>query len=142
MSFFQKMRDALIRFMYGRNGLDQLNRFLFWVVIVLDIVGIFFGGREGIFGVVIYWATMAAWIYLMFRMFSRNLPKRQAENQKFVSWWWKVKSKSSGAKARHADKDHKYFTCKSCGAICRVPVGKGKIVITCPKCGTQINAKT
>lgn len=42
---------------------------------------------------------------------------------------------------RRADKEHKYFTCK-CGAICRVPVGKGKIVITCPKCGAKIEAKS
>ena len=46
------------------------------------------------------------------------------------------------AKARHADKAHKYFTCKNCKTICRVPVGKGKIVITCPKCGAQIHART
>ena len=45
-------------------------------------------------------------------------------------------------KARHADKEHKYFTCKSCKTICRVPAGKGKIVITCPKCGAEIKAKT
>ena len=44
--------------------------------------------------------------------------------------------------ARHADKAHKYFTCKNCKTICRVPVGKGKIVITCPKCGAQIHART
>ena len=49
---------------------------------------------------------------------------------------------NSGAWARHADKEHKYFTCKNCKAICRVPVGKGNIVITCPKCGAQIRAKT
>ena len=48
---------------------------------------------------------------------------------------------AAGAKARRADKEHKYFTCR-CGAICRVPVGKGKIVITCPKCGAKIEAKS
>ena len=42
----------------------------------------------------------------------------------------------------HLDKAHKYFTCKNCKTICRVPVGKGKIVITCPKCGAQIHART
>ena len=140
MNFLEKMRNALIRFMYGRNGMDQLNQMLFRVLLVLYILAIFI--RDGVAGVVLSWATTFGWLYLMFRMFSRNLPKRQAENQKFVSWWWGIKNKSGGAKQRHADKDHKYFTCKSCGAICRVPVGKGKIVITCPKCGAQIQAKT
>ena len=79
---------------------------------------------------------------LFFRMFSKNLPRRRAENQKWVNWWWRVRSSSSGARARHADKEHKYFTCKQCKTICRVPVGKGKIIITCPKCGAQIHAKS
>ena len=68
--------------------------------------------------------------------------KRRGENQKFVNWVWRMKSSRAGAKERHADKDHKYFTCKNCKTICRVPVGKGKIIITCPKCGAQIHAKT
>ena len=142
MSFFQKMQNALIRFMYGRNGFDPLNRFLFWVVLILDIVSIVFSRNESPLGGVLSLVVTVAWLLLLFRTFSRNLAKRQEENRKFVGWWWKVKNKTSGAKARHADKDHKYFTCKSCGAICRVPVGKGKIVITCPKCRAQIQAKT
>ena len=142
MSFFQKMQNALIRFMYGRNGFDPLNRFLFWVVLILDIASIFLARGESPLGGILSLVVTAAWLLLLFRTFSRNLAKRREENQKFVSWWWKVKNKTAGAKARHADRDHKYFTCKSCGAICRVPVGKGKIVITCPKCRAQIQAKT
>ena len=142
MSFFQKMQNALIRFMYGRNGFDQLNRFLFWVVLILDLASIFLARGESPLGGILSLVVTAAWLLLLFRTFSRNLAKRREENQKFVSWWWKVKNKTAGAKARHADRDHKYFTCKSCGAICRVPVGKGKIVITCPKCRAQIQAKT
>ena len=142
MSFFQKMQNALIRFMYGRNGFDPLNRFLFWVVLILDIASIFLARGESPLGGILSLVVTAAWLLLLFRTFSRNLAKRREENQKFVSWWWKVKNKTAGAKARHADRDHKYFTCKSCGTICRVPVGKGKIVITCPKCRAQIQAKT
>ena len=142
MGIVQKIRNAFTRFMYGRNGFDQLNRFLFWVVLILDITSIFLARKESVIWSVVSLAVTAAWLLLLFRTFSRNLSKRREENQKFVSWWWRVKSKMSGAKARHADRDHKYFTCKSCGAICRVPVGKGKIVITCPKCRAQIQAKT
>ena len=142
MSFFQKMQNALIRFMYGRNGFDQLNRFLFWVVLILDLASIFLARGESPLGGILSLVVTAAWLLLLFRTFSRNLAKRREENQKFVGWWWKVKNKTAGAKARHADRDHKCFTCKSCGAICRVPVGKGKIVITCPKCRAQIQAKT
>lgn len=143
MSFFQKIGNAIVRFMYGRNGMDQLNRTLFW-----GYIAIFFG--QVVFSIlrlqtpaliceILLWPLM---VLILFRMLSKNLPKRRAENQKFVNWWWGVKNRNAGAKARHADKDHKYFTCKTCGTICRVPVGKGKIIITCPKCGAQIHAKT
>ena len=140
MHILEKIRSALFRFMYGRNGLDYLNQMLFRVLLVLYILCLFI--REGIPGALLSWVVTFGWLYLMFRMFSRNLGKRREENQRFTNWWWGLKNKSQGARDRHADKDHKYFTCKTCGAICRVPVGKGKIVITCPKCGGQISAKT
>lgn len=143
MSFFQKIGNAAARFMYGRNGMDQLNRALLW-----GYLGVFLA--QMVFGLFKLWmpakvCQMVMWIFLvgiLFRMLSKNLPRRREENQKFLNWCWNAKSRSAGAKARHADKAHKYFTCKTCGTICRVPVGKGKIIITCPKCGGQIRAKT
>ena len=81
-------------------------------------------------------------LYIFFRMLSKNLYKRREENQKWISWWWGVKNRAAAAKTRHADKDHKYFSCKNCQTICRVPAGKGKIVITCPKCGAKIEGKS
>ena len=143
MSFFQKIGNAIVRFMYGRNGMDYLNRTLFWGYIGVFLAQILFNilrlGVPALICEALLWPLM---LLILFRMFSKNLPKRRAENQKFWNWWCGVKSRNAGAKARRADKDHKYFTCKSCKAICRVPVGKGKIVITCPKCGAQINART
>ena len=139
-----KFKCAVARFMYGRNGMDQLNVALFRIYIAVWLLG-------GIVSAVLKSDLVAAlfngitWVFvvlLFFRMFSKNLYKRRAENQKWLNWWWKVKNKSAGAKARHADKDHKYFTCKSCKTICRVPVGKGKIIITCPKCGAKIEARS
>lgn len=144
MGFFQNIRNALIRFMYGRNGMDHLNQALFWVYIGLWVVSglilplLKLEKLAGILNIAMY----VVMVCLFFRTFSKNLYKRREENQKWINWWWKVKNRSAGAKARHADKDHKYFTCKSCKTICRVPVGKGKIIITCPKCGAQIQAKT
>lgn len=139
----QRIGNAIARFMYGRNGMDQLNRALFWGYIGIFLAQIVFTAlRLGVAArvcEVLLWLLM---IFIFFRMFSKNLPARQRENQKWLTWWWGVKNKSAGAKARHADKDHKYFTCKACGTICRVPVGKGKIIITCPKCGGQIHGKS
>jgi len=143
MGFFRKLGNAIVRFMYGRNGMDQLNRALFWVYIALWLAGsilsvIGLDVLSAIFNVVLY----VLLVVIVFRMFSKNLYKRREENSKFLQKTWKIRSQIGGAKARHADKDHKYFTCKQCKTICRVPVGKGKIIITCPKCGAQIEAKT
>ena len=142
MNVFRKIGNAIARFMYGRNGMDQLNLTLMWLVLILDVVTMLVQRNHAAVSMVLYWLSMAGWVYVLFRMFSKNLSKRRGENQKFVNWVWRMKSSRAGAKERHADKDHKYFTCKNCKTICRVPVGKGKIIITCPKCGAQIHAKT
>ena len=144
MGFFQRIGNAMARFMYGRNGIDQLNRALLTAYLVLFALQMLAAGilRSALLTQIVDLLLWLVMILVLFRMFSRNLPKRRGENQKWVSWWCRVRNRSSGARARHADKDHKYFTCKSCGAICRVPVGKGKIIITCPKCGGKIEART
>lgn len=130
--------------MYGRNGMDQLNRALFWMYIVVWAVAsiLSMALKNQMLTAILNCLMWFLFVVLFFRMFSKNLNKRRLENQKWVNWWWGVKNKSAGAKARHADKDHKYFTCKACRTICRVPAGKGKIIITCPKCGAKIEAKT
>ena len=144
MGFFQRMGMAVARFMYGRNGVDQLNRALLIFYLIFYFAGSITANvlKSQLMATIVNTVVNVLMIVILFRMFSKNLYKRRAENQKWVNWWWRIKSNSAGAKARHADKEHKYFTCKSCKTICRVPVGKGKIIITCPKCGTQIQAKT
>ena len=145
MSFFRKIGNAIVRFMYGRNGTDQLNIALLWAWVALKVMQLIVNiGPDSfaVIGVIFNWLDMAVLIVVLFRTYSKNLYKRREENSKWLRFWWKVKNAGKGAKERHADKEHKYFTCKSCRTICRVPVGKGKIVITCPKCGAKINAKT
>lgn len=148
MGFFRRLGNGFARLMYGRNGVDQLNQVILYLYLILCVVRTIFAAffashaSAGLIVRLLDGVTLFLFIVILFRMFSKNLPKRRLENQKWVSFWYGVKSRRNGAKARRADKDHRYFTCKSCGTICRVPVGKGKIVITCPKCGAQINAKT
>lgn len=144
MGIFQRMRNAMARFMYGRNGWDQLNQALFIFYLGLWILELVLGAilKSRIVNGIFEGALFILMLFIFYRTFSRNLSRRRAENQKWLNASWGFRSRRKNAAARHADKDHRYFTCKSCKAICRVPVGKGKIVITCPKCGAQINAKT
>ena len=144
MGVLYKCKMALQRLMYGRNGSDQLGRTAIVAALVLDVVSMFVirNRHLQLAGSLLYWVAMALLLYAIFRVFSKNLYKRREENSKFLQWTWKVKNGRSAAKARHADTAHKYFTCKNCKTICRVPVGKGKVIITCPKCGAQIHGKT
>jgi len=142
MEIFRKIGNGLARFMYGRNGMDRLNLTLIWCGVAVDIVSMFLVRKWEMAGAILYYVGLLVWLWAMFRTFSKNLYKRREENSRFLALTWKLRNSSSGARARHADKDHKYFTCKNCKTICRVPVGKGKIVITCPKCGAEIHAKT
>ena len=145
MQFFTRMRDAMARFMYGCNGVDQLNIAMLWVSIGADLLAtILMRQRNGLayVGLALYYGSVVLWVLVLFRMFSRNLYKRQAENQKWLQARSRRRGAASAAKARRADTEHKYFTCKRCKTICRVPVGKGKVIITCPKCGAEIRGKT
>ncbi|MDE7221544.1 MAG: hypothetical protein K2O45_18365 [Oscillospiraceae bacterium] len=139
--FFYRISSAMARFMYGRNGSDQLNMALLAAYLVLWVVQIFFG-RVFAVRIALEAASVVLAAVVLFRCFSRNLAKRRAENARFLNWWRPVKNRLSGARQRRQDKDHKYFTCKTCKTICRVPAGKGKIEITCPKCGGKIIGKS
>lgn len=142
MGFFRKIGTGFARFMYGRNGMDQLNFSLVWLSLIADIVAMVVGRRSAVAGSILYYAAIALWGWVVFRIFSKNLYKRREENTKYLNLIWRFKSGRQTNRERRADKEHRYFTCKNCKTVCRVPVGKGKIVITCPKCGAQIHGKT
>ena len=138
MGVLYKIRMALTRLMYGRNGVDQLARVGVWTCLAVELVSMLVVRKWPLAGSVLYYGSLAVWIWVMFRIFSKNLYKRRAENGK----WLAFQERIAGSRARRADKEHKYFVCKQCKTVCRVPVGKGKIVITCPKCGAQIKGKS
>lgn len=127
--------------MYGRNGTDQLNMALLCAYLAALVLAALLG-RISPVRVLLEAVTVALAVLVLFRTFSRNLSKRRAENKRFLAWWRPVKQRITGARQRRRDKDHKYFTCKNCKTICRVPTGKGKIEITCPKCGGKIIGKS
>lgn len=142
MSFFQRLRNSFSRFMYGRNGADQLGLALIWAAILLDIVGMLLKKLALLSGIISV-ATTVMMLFALYRVFSRNLEKRRRENARFLEKiWWPIKRKFSSGRQQRMDKEHKYFTCPGCKTVCRVPVGKGKIVITCPKCRREIHGKS
>lgn len=142
MNFFQRLRNGLSRFMYGRNGADQLGLCMIWTAILLDIIGMLVKKVPFLSGFLSFVTTVMV-LWALFRVFSRNLEKRRMENERFLrKIWWPVRQKFNSGRQQRADKDHKYFTCPNCKTVCRVPVGKGKIVITCPRCRCEIRGKS
>ena len=135
----RRFRDALCRFMYGRNGVDALNWALFALELALSVVCSFMRVRA--VASVLSFLSFVLMFIVLIRIFSRNLDQRRAENAKFLAWWMPKVNAMRGAKARRADKAHKYVRC-SCGAYCRVPRGVGKVELTCPKCGKKKVVKT
>ena len=134
------MREKIARFMAGRNGNDQLNRFLLLVDIVLLLIAALF--KDGI-GRYVYPFVFVLLAYAYFRMLSRNVYKRREENGKYIRARYKV---SAALRVRHERwvqrKDYKFFTCPACRTTLRVPRHKGKINIVCKKCGNSFTGKT
>ena len=131
------MREKMQRFMMGRYGADELSKFNLVLVLICFVISMFSGW--GIF----YWIGLALMIYSYYRMFSRNISKRYAENQKYVNAKYRVVCKWDTFKKHWAQrKTHRFFKCPQCKQKVRVPKGRGKICITCPKCRNEFVKKS
>lgn len=130
-------RDRLNRFMYGRYGQDSFSRFLLSVCLVLLILGFF----VRIPGLSLLVLLLLAYVY--FRMLSRNVPARYAENQKFLELKARVLGifKGNGGRAQRQG-ENMIFRCPKCSQKIRIPCGKGLVEITCPKCRTKFRKRT
>lgn len=134
------MRQKLSRFMMGRNGQDQLNLFLTVVCLVLLVLSAFIRGGFGSF---LNGLALALLILSWFRMLSRNLPRRRAENERYLRRRYQVTGWLRRLKTRWEQRrDYRFFTCPSCHTTLRVPKGRGKIRIVCRKCGSSFTRKS
>lgn len=133
-------------FMYGRYGMDQLNIFIWAVTIVLIIASGILRMFESVPQFVHIILSAVCWILLIlniFRSFSRKIPARQKENYAFLKAWRPVAAFFKRLFVPRPDrKTHRYFKCPTCSQKVRVPKGKGKIAIKCPKCGNKFIRKT
>lgn len=124
-----RLRDGFRRFMTGRYGSDKLNMVILAAGVITWLISLFIP-HSGI-----RLLMMLAYYFLMgwaiFRMLSRNTYKRYQENRKYLMFLQRLK-----------DRDHRYFDCPRCRQQVRVPRGKGKISICCPKCKEKFIRKT
>ena len=131
------MKDKFYRFMQGRYGVDQFAKFSMGVALVSIVLAIFVntGSSAGSF---LDMLGLVAIVYTYFRIFSRNISKRAQENQKYLSATAKLRQRLNKEKNMMKQrKDYHIYTCPSCGQKVRIPRGKGKIEISCPKCHSK-----
>jgi ribosomal protein L37AE/L43A len=136
MKFLEKLRLQAVRFMAGRNGIDEIVTALLWVWPALYILGL----------LTRVWPLLvladAAMIYMVFRMLSKNVVKRRAEaaafSQKTAPWRRKIREYAAMAKNY---RKYAYFSCPKCKAKLRVPRGVGNVTVTCKHCGNRFDKK-
>jgi uncharacterized paraquat-inducible protein A len=123
------MAYSLRRFMEGRYGTDKLNSAILGAALVMVILAVFI--RNPLLNLILHGISYALMFWSIFRTLSRNTYKRYQENRTFLKMV-----------DRFRDRDHRYFECPKCRQTVRVPRGKGKIAITCPRCREKFVKKS
>ena len=127
--FGAKLCAGFMKFMMGRYGTDKLNTAILTVGVIVILATIFVASPAVDLALTL--VSYGLMIWAMCRTFSRNTYKRYQENRKFLMLLDRIK-----------DREHRYFSCPRCRQPVRVPKGKGKIAITCPKCREKFIKKT
>ncbi len=128
-NFGAKLSYGMRRFMEGRYGTDKLNTALLVAGVVTSLLSAFI--QIPVLNLLLTLVSYALLGIVIFRSLSRNTYKRYQENRKYLNFLQQVK-----------DRDHRYFRCPKCRQQVRVPKGKGKISISCPKCREKFIRKT
>ena len=131
----QRVSDGIRRFMFGRYGLDQLNVVLMVAAVALCLISFLFSRINAVWTVALSFVLNLLSYVLLFwyilRAFSRNIEKRNRENRRFLAF-----------RSRLTDKQNRYYRCPNCKQTVRVPRGRGKICIKCPKCSEKFVRKS
>ncbi len=129
------MKKWLQNFMVGRYGSDELSFAILILYLGFCIISVF----ADIPLLQLLATILIAWSF--YRILSRNIAARRAENDTYLRFLANLYKKKRARKARRQDKNHRYYRCRHCRTVMRVPKGIGKIEITCPKCGKKFTKK-
>ena len=134
------LREKLAKLMYGRYGVDQLGRAMLIFALVLCVLSLFVPRRlSGI----IYYISLILIILIYIRMFSKNIQKRYQENNKYLSLKASFLRKFQREKEIFSQRRfYHFYRCPRCRQRIRIPRGKGRIEIRCPKCSQTFIKKS
>ena len=136
----------------GRYGNDKLNRTLFIGALLFSVLSLLMNLLK--VPAVSTVVSVLSWAFLLVgvvRMFSRNFYARQQElawymrvENKVTGWWRRTFKKQAGNVRSFTNERRKYkhLACPHCAQKLRVPRGKGKLRVTCTKCGYKFEAKS
>ena len=127
--FTAKLTAGFRNFMVGRYGTDRLNMAILGVGLVASLLSVLI--RFAPLNLVFFVLSYGMMFWAIFRTLSRKTYQRYQENRKFLSLVGRLK-----------DRQHRYFDCPKFRQMVRVPRGKGKISITCPRCREKFIRKT
>lgn len=131
--------QMITRFLYGRyamQGVDILNRLLAVVAIIIAALNLFFQSMA------LYIIQTAVIFWFLFRLLSRNISARQAENKKLLNCQTRIRSYFSILGKRFKERStHIYKTCPNCKAKLRFPRIKGDHNACCPCCKRNFSVK-
>jgi len=135
--FFQNLGNKMRLWMQGRYGQDELNQVLLWSALGLTLLGSIL--KVELFSVL----AMPLLIWSLIRCYSRNIHRRREERAAWLRFWRKIRDFFALQKRRWTDrKTYKYFRCKNCGAVMRVPKGEGTLRITCRQCRREMTKRS
>ena len=136
---FYRLRNSLMRFMAGRYGTDKLNNVLFWTYMVLWVAQMFL--RRGAVGWVLSVLGTVLAVVVLWRALSRNISRRQADNERFLRFWTPFAAWFRRQLVRLRDiRRWRYRTCPYCSARLRLPIRRGRRTVTCSRCNSQFKA--
>ena len=130
-----RFQYKMYQFMQGRRGADQFCRFLFLTSAVLLLFSMFF------FNYITYYMGIALCLYGNFRSLSRNLYKRERENNRYLALKYRITGGRTFQQRWYERRYYAYFKCSGCGQKMRAPKGRGTIRVHCHNCNTEFQRK-
>ena len=143
----------LANFMRGRRGWDQFSFFLMIFSFAVEILGRILRNPW------VYYVGLAIFAYAIFRMLSRNIYKREAENRKYLEITNRFRNRryfrqqkkqgtytytqsQQSRNGAYGTTVYAYYYCPACKQQVRIPAGKGRVNVTCPRCGEKFPANS
>lgn len=130
-----KFINRVVRFMYGRYGVDDLYKFLFKLFFCLALVNLIFHNT------ILFYIELFLFVISIYRVLSKNIYRRRKENDRFLNIKKKLLKPFSNLKRNYRDrKTYVYKKCRYCKTTLRLPLPSKRGInhVKCPECKKRL----